>query len=170
MRALLPRSPHLPNRSAIGSLPLPFHGLSYAHIFLSFISRQISLQIQRMPGRPGKHFIFSSSRRTSGPKLSECVLVDSLGPGFRRDDGRKNEFNTLIAATTATKICESDSVSRERTTTTATPMLTTPSAYLHSSRFQLPPFSNRLAHLPRSGSASPGKPAGAWATREQSLP
>jgi hypothetical protein len=32
--------------------------LSHAHTFLSFISRQISLQIQGMLGHPGKHFIF----------------------------------------------------------------------------------------------------------------
>ena len=28
-----------------------------------------------------------SSRRKSGPRLSACVLVESLGPGVRRDDG-----------------------------------------------------------------------------------
>jgi hypothetical protein len=59
---------------------------------------------------PGKHFIFSSSRRTSGPRLSACVPVESLGPGFRRDDGIRNEFNALIAATMAAKICESESL------------------------------------------------------------
>jgi hypothetical protein len=32
-----------------------------------------------------------------------------MGPGFRRDDGRENEFNALIAAMIAAKICESDS-------------------------------------------------------------
>jgi hypothetical protein len=37
------------------------------------------------------------------------VPVDSLGPGFRRDDGIRNEFNALIAAMIAEKICESDS-------------------------------------------------------------
>jgi hypothetical protein len=30
-------------------------------------------------------------------------------PGIRRDDGRENEFNALIAAKMAAKICESDS-------------------------------------------------------------
>jgi hypothetical protein len=32
--------------------------------------------------------------------------------GVRRDDGRKNEFNTLIAAMIAAKMCESDSGGR----------------------------------------------------------
>jgi hypothetical protein len=37
------------------------------------------------------------------------VPVESLGPGVRRDDGIRNEFNALIAATMAAQMCESDS-------------------------------------------------------------
>jgi hypothetical protein len=30
-----------------------------------------------------------------GPKLSKCVLVESLGPGVRPDDGIRNEFSMM---------------------------------------------------------------------------
>ena len=55
---------------------------------------------------------FSSSRRKSGPRLSTCVPVASLGPGVRRDDGIMNEFNVMIKAQMTTKMCESDSDGR----------------------------------------------------------
>ena len=58
---------------------------------------------------------FSSSRRKSGPRLSACVPVESLGPGVRRDDGIMNEFNVMMDAQPTTKICESESASQART-------------------------------------------------------
>jgi hypothetical protein len=36
--------------------------------------------------------LLPSPRRKSGPRLSECVLVASLGPGFRRDDELRSAF------------------------------------------------------------------------------
>ena len=48
-------------------------------------------------------FLFPSSRRTPGPRLATSEHAESLDPDFRRDDGRKNEFNALIIAKMATK-------------------------------------------------------------------
>ena len=50
---------------------------------------------------------YSSSRRKSGPRLSACVPVESLGPGVRRDDGIRNEFSMMTDAYMTTEICES---------------------------------------------------------------
>ena len=55
--------------------------LSYAHIFLSFTSRQSSLQIPGMLCNPGKHFIFFVIPTYVG-RLSTCSLVASLVPAF----------------------------------------------------------------------------------------
>ena len=50
-----------------------------------------------------------SSRRTPGPRLSTVTQAESLGPDFRRDDGRNNEINAMIVAKMAAKMCASDS-------------------------------------------------------------
>ena len=75
--------------------------LLYAHIFCHSIHAKTYCKLIIQKNNP-------SSRRKSGPRLSACSLVASLGPGVRRDDGRKNEFNALIIA----KMCESDSGER----------------------------------------------------------
>ena len=61
------------NRKA--SSPSP-QGLSDSHIFTAIFAIINALN----------SFFLPSSRRTSGPRLSACVPVESLGPDFHRDD------------------------------------------------------------------------------------
>jgi simple sugar transport system ATP-binding protein len=46
---------------------------------------------------------FPSSRRTPGPRLSTSTQAESLGPNFHRDDGRKNERETVLRLSGITK-------------------------------------------------------------------
>jgi len=90
--------------------------LSYAHIFrhsihaktyCKFIIPNNNPSSQR-PGYAEAKLQLRQGEK-SGPRLSACLLVASLGPGIRRDDGKKNEFSTLIIAKMAAKMCESNS-------------------------------------------------------------